>query len=165
MSTTVHKLEAEQNELELALDQRHEIRLPDWEIEIDALGERPPEPPPLEWGGLMFMAAGFDGGGGEPPPEEDWELEQLTDPEPDGPELEYEQIEWITDPDDWDVEELEAVGEHPAIPEPSAWSGALMAMGFGDGGGGGGEPTPSDDDEDWELDNLAGELDEQAEDD
>ena len=163
MSTTTHTLEVGQSELELALDQRHEIRLPGWDlIELDALGERPPSPPPLEWGGLTIMAAGFDGGGGEAPPEQDWELEALSDPEPDGPEQEYEHVDWVTDPDDWELEELEAVGELPAVPEPLAWSGgAIMAAGFDAGGGDGSDPTPSEDD-DWELEQLSGQDDEQT---
>lgn len=167
MSTT-HNLEVGQSELALALDQRHEIRLPPWDlIELDALGERPPSSPPLAWGGLTLMAVGFGDGGSEPPPDEDWELEALHDPGLDGPEQEYEHVDWIIDPDDWELEELDAVGELPAVSEPLAWSGgAFMAMGFDAGGGGSSEPTPSEDD-DWELEQLSDAWDgrDEAEDD
>jgi hypothetical protein len=163
--TVIHQLEVGEAEIHGVVDRRHRVVLPDWElIEVDALGDRMPPAPPLEWeGGLM--AAGMDGGGSsEPPPDEDWDLVELLDPNEDDPEPFEDLLEWPDSEDDWELEEIDALGENPPDPAPSRWSGTgLMAAGFDSCGGGisSGEAA----DEDWELESMTLDGDESDEDD
>lgn len=165
MPTTVtHELEVGEAEIRGATDLRHRVILPDWDlIELDALGDRIPPAPPLAWEGPGLMLAGMGDDAPSEPEDADWELVELLDPDEDDLEPVEDLIEWPSSEDDWDVEELEAIGDSPAEPEPSPWSGTeLMAAGLvsglgGDGASGDGassiSETPVDDD--WELESLA----------
>jgi hypothetical protein len=162
-ATVIHELEVDEAEIRGAVDRRHRVILPDWElIEIDALGDRIPPAPPLTWEGSGLMLAGLGDGASSEPPDEDWELVELLEPNEDDPETSEDLLEWPGSEDDWDLEELEAIGESPAEPEPSPWSGmALMAMGLDAGGGASSmNETPPDDEDDWELESLDGQEEE-----
>lgn len=163
--TVIHELDVGEAQIRGAVDCRHRVILPDWElIEVEALGERSPPAPPLEWEGSGLMAVGMgDGGSTEPPPDEDWKLVELLDPPEDDPDEFEDLLEWPPSEDDWELEQLDAVGDNPPAPEPSSWSGVgLMAAGM-DGGGttSSSSPTPQVD-EDWALEDLAvdGQVDE-----
>jgi hypothetical protein len=156
--TVIHELEVGEAEIRGAMDRRHRVILPDWElIEIDALGDQPPPAPPLAWEGSGLMAMGMgDQGPSEPAQDDDWDLVELLDPNEDDPEPSDDLLEWPGSEDDWELEELETIGENPAEPEPSPWSGmSMMAMGV-DGGGeaSSSSETPQVDD-DWQLESLA----------